>query len=111
MKTFKKMAAQGDVMFIRVDKLPYGLEKVNPINDHHVVAHSETGHHHTIEAEHTSFYKTGDDLLSYFSVDVPTPIIHERAFDTHEPIMIPVGDYMVRRQREYTARGFRKVQD
>ena len=43
-----RCAAQGDVMFIRVDTIPAGAKEesgAGPV----VVAHSETGHHHAID--------------------------------------------------------------
>ena len=32
-------------------------------------------------------------------------------FDTHEPIMLDDGIYRLRRQREYTPEGYRRVED
>ena len=36
---------------------------------------------------------------------------HLREFDKHEPILFEPGVYHVRRQREYTPEGFRRVED
>ena len=44
-------------------------------------------------------------------VNDPVALEHLRDYDTHEPILFEKGTYKVTRQREYTAEGFRKVQD
>lgn len=35
----------------------------------------------------------------------------ERSFDTHESILLKGGTYEIRRQREYTPEGWRRVED
>jgi len=117
MKTFTKMAAQGDFIIMRIKALPKGLVKVAPVQGKHIVAHSETGHNHVMEAEHVTAYKsekiTDDSKLFelFFSVEKDTPIEHLRSFDTHETLLVPAGDYIVKRQREYVPEGFRKAAD
>lgn len=117
MKTFTKMAAQGDFIIIRIGKLPEGLIKIAPTNGKHIVAHSETGHNHVMEAERVTAYKdakiTDDSKLfeMFFSVEQDTPIEHLRSFDTHETLLVPAGNYIVKRQREYVPEGFRKAAD
>lgn len=117
MKTFKNIAAQGDFIILRVIHLPENLEQFNDVkNGKFVIAHSETGHDHVMVMDRVKAYKpakTNDretfDL--YLTVEEPTPIVHERSFDTHEPILVPPGNYVVKRQREYVAEGFRKAAD
>jgi len=116
MKTFTKMAAQGDFVIMRVDTIPEGLQAVQPEGNHFVIAHSETGHNHVMDREHVTVLKdqnTKDvDLYELFMVvKEPTEINHLRSFDTHEPILVPPGNYKVRRQREYTPEGFRRAAD
>ncbi len=114
MKTFKKVAAQGDLLIIKIDELPKGLVKQQSETDRHVLAHSETGHHHVIESNDVDFYKIADnDMRSYIVVKgiIDKAIDHLRNFDTHESIAIPPGIYELRRQREYIPEGWRKVQD
>lgn len=114
-KTFKNQAAQGDVMFIRVDILPEGLAKLKSENGKFVVAHSETGHNHIIrEDKGISFYANDNDktFTAYLVVDNTKCLVeHERSFDTHESIQIDNGIYKVVRQREYTPEGLRRAQD
>ena len=112
MKKFEKVAAQGDVMIIRIDDLPDHLMEVLPEDGKHVVAHSETGHHHTIVASRVKYFRPDEDAFTgYVSVKEETPLVHERGFDTHESIQLPPGNYMLRRQREYTLEGYRMAQD
>lgn len=117
MKTFTKMAAQGDFIILRIPSIPANVERLTPdARGHIVVAHSETGHDHVMVADRVEAYKpTGVkdvDLYEMFlSVKAPTEINHLRSFDTHETLLVPEGDYMVRRQREYVAEGFRRAQD
>lgn len=117
MKTFINTAAQGDLMLRRIDKLPKGATMVNPENGVFVVAHSETGHHHVIEAApNVALFSAGDPMVSYLQVieaadATETLLKHLRGFDTHETISIPQGNYEIRRQREYTPEGWRRVED
>ena len=112
MKTFDKIAAQGDTLFIKIDALPAGVETVEPENGKNVVAHSETGHHHVIDAATTTLYRLPEEIYEAFLVvEQPADLTHERSFDTHEPIRFEPGVYRVRRQREYTPEGYRRAAD
>lgn len=117
MQTFTNRACQGDLMIARIDSIPSKAEKVKAEKGRFVVAHSETGHDHVIaERPNVSLYSTGDPMVSYLQViqaeeEVETILEHLRNFDTHEPIKIPPGNYEIRRQREYTPEGWRRVED
>ena len=116
MKTFNRMAAQGDFIIIQIAEIPDNVELMSPENGKIVVAHSETGHNHVMEAERVTAYKTKDvkevDLYEMFlNVEAPTKIEHLRSYDTHETLLVPTGKYRIRRQREYVAEGFRRAQD
>jgi len=116
MKTFTKMAAQGDFIIFRVNEIPANIEPIAAEGDHIVVAHSETGHNHVMERTHVQAFKEAGtkeaDLYKLFLlVDQPTEINHLRSHDTHETLLVPPGKYEIRRQREYVAEGFRKAQD
>ncbi len=118
MNTFKNQAAQGDLLIRRVDAIPAGLADMKPENGAYIVAHSETGHHHVIDAApRVRVYETSDPMLSYLEVieatDEAEAVIlrHMRGHDTHAPIAIPPGTYELRRQREYTPEGWRRAQD
>lgn len=118
MNTFKNQAAQGDLLLRRVDAIPQGLKKAAVENGVYIVAHSETGHHHVIDARPTvEVFETADPLVSYLRVIEATEeteaviLRHMRGHDTHAPITIPPGNYELRRQREYTPEGWRRAQD
>jgi len=44
-------------------------------------------------------------------VVMPTPIVHERDFDTHAPLLPAAGKYEIRRQREHIPGGYRRAAD
>lgn len=115
--TFKNCAAQGDIMLRRIVSLPPDAKPISANKGFFVVAHSETGHNHVIaESANVKLYSTGDPLVSYLEVidatdRMETLLEHLRSFDTHKTIAIPPGVFEVRRQREYTPEGWRRVED
>ena len=115
--TFKTCAAQGDCVIRRIDKLPPGLKPADAENGLFIVAHSETGHHHVIDAEPNVQWFAGDDpMVSYLQVVEATDaaeclLRHLRDYDTHETIVIPPGNYELRRQEEWSPEGWKQVQD
>jgi hypothetical protein len=117
MKTFKDCAAQGDLLIRRIVALPKDAKPLLAEKGVFVVAHSETGHNHVIaERPSVSLFTTGDPMISYLQVveaadATETLLEHLRSFDTHETIQIPAGTYEIRRQREYTPEGWRRVED
>ncbi len=108
MKTINKIGAQGDVIFRRVVKLPEGCTK----NADLVVAHSETGHNH-VATSGELWVKDG--MLSYLVCNGPVQIEHKRDWDTHETLELrgtgPEIIWEIRRQREYTPEGWRRIED
>jgi len=103
-------AFQGDLMFRRIDALPPGLTA--SLGDEHVVAHSETGHHHV--ALGGAYYQSPDPLLAYLVTAKPTLVEHRRSTDTHQSLLLNGHAEVVweiRRQREYTPEGWRRVED
>lgn len=118
MKTFEKQAAQGDMLFIRLPDdwtPPENAEEVKPENGVYIVGHSETGHHHVIDRQSTkstTMYRLPDSIYDCFlKVEEQALVEHERPYDTHETIGLKPGNYHVKRQREYTPEGFRRVAD
>ena len=116
-RTFKTQAAQGDLLLRRVTALPAGVKSAPTVDGTFIVAHSETGHNHVIDARpHVRVYDTEDPLLSYLEVieatdATETLLRHLRGHDTHETISISPGVYELRRQREYTPEGWRRAAD
>lgn len=115
MKTFVNQAAQGDCLIRRIDALPANIEPAIPEGAHHIMAHSETGHNHVIEAdpENVRVYNDPSDPLKAYLEVLATDVQlqHRRAHDTHETINVTPGKYEIRRQREYMPEGFRRAAD
>ncbi len=108
MITFKNQCAQGDVVFLRVKELPGNAKATT----NKVVAHSETGHHHMFSKDSgVTMYEVGDPMICYLRVESASLLEHHRPFDTHESISFSPGIYEMRRQREYTPEGLRRVED
>jgi hypothetical protein len=101
------------VFFVRVEKIPAGIPQAKALRGAYVVAHSETGHHHTVQADGTVLYEgPADPFTCYLRVDAQyAEIVHHREHDTHETLRLAQGTWLVRRQREYTPEGFRRVED
>lgn len=120
MKTFTTTAAQGDVLFIKRTALPTNATPVAPSDGRLTITHSETGHDHIMvldkpktksDTPAVEMFATDNPLIAWLKVNRPTALEHLRPHDTHEPILFTPGIYEVRRQREYTAEGFRRAQD
>lgn len=116
MQVVNRMAAQGDFIIMRIDNIPDNLEPLKDVNGQYIIAHSETAHNHLMERTHVDAYvaenvKEVDLYEMFLNVKEPTEIVHHRSFDTHETLLVPPGNYKVRRQREYTPEGFRKAAD
>lgn len=111
--TFKNQAAQGDLLLRRIKKLPEDLVERKAEGGKHVLAHSETGHDHWINEHEAKVFDTADrnPLICYLQLAGNTTLEHARPFDTHQSISISPGVYEVRRQREYTPQGWRRVED
>ncbi len=118
MKTVSKCAAQGDVLFRKVQSIPVGFDRQER-SGAVVVAHSETGHNHEVESLGCfHFTKPTDAMVSYLQLSDGcgdgVDVIHRRAFDTHETLRLlgkPGDVFEVRRQREWTPEGWRRVED
>lgn len=117
MKTFSKIAAQGDLLLRKIASLPKNVKALTAQNGVFVVAHSETGHNHVIDAKPNVQWFAGENSeVTYLQVieatdATETVLRHLRGHDTHEPIVIPAGVFELRRQREYTPEGWRRVED
>lgn len=112
MRTFVNTCAQGDVYARRIDRLPANAVKVEPVRGQVIVTHSESGHHHVMDAGAVTMYRLPNSIMDcLLVVDQPTALRHLRPHDTHEPILFAPGAYHARRQREHTPQGWRRVED
>ncbi len=118
MKTIKNVAFQGDMMVRRVASVPSGATPQKTENGLVILTHSETGHHHAIDATDgvALFQDPKDPLVAYLQLDgiEYADVVHHRPWDTHETLRLlgaPAKKtvYEVRRQREYTPEGWRRV--
>lgn len=122
MKTFNRVAAQGEAYILRVADgtvaaLTESLNQTPAEGDQHIIAHSETGHHHVMDRDNVEVYvpKEVDQNsavgILYLIVKEPTSLDHLRTFDTHESLLFTPGEYKITLQQEYTPEGYRRVAD
>lgn len=102
--------AQGDLNIFAITQIPAGLDELQPEGGQHILAHSETGHHHVIDGNTVRVFEQ-DEFVSYLDVRETAKVVHLRSFDTHAPVSLPPGQYRITRQREYTPEGFRIAAD
>ena len=123
MTAVQTIAAQGDLLVLRVESMPGGLEERAAVEGAHVVAHSETGHHHVatpVGDVSLRYWAPPEDdtgpeagLVAYLQVvgEGHAELRHLRGWDTHQTISLPPGMWQLRRQREHTVDGWRRVED
>lgn len=95
MQTFKNTAAQGEVAIDRVEALPPDAKKIEPVDGVYILGHSETGHHHVIEARPgVDVYEGTENGMRCFYTILGNPgsaLKHLRPHDTHEAIGYDAG--------------------
>ena len=97
------MKRQGDLLFVEVTHIPDDAVK----QDHGVIAEGEiTGHKHQI-SEGTQAVLMIAAGVSYINAIREAAIEHEE----HNTVVLPPGQWEVRRQREYEPSGWRQVAD
>lgn len=104
------MFRQGDVLVVPVGAMPADLERVPLESGRLVLAHGEvTGHAHVVEGAAELFTPADVDELErrFLRVEQEAQLVH----DEHSTIVLPPGDYEVRRQREYAPEAPRFVAD
>ena len=106
---FKKIAAQGEITVIRLGGVPRDKKlpgvAIKAEGGNFVIGHSETGHHHVIEANGASVSvldKQPEGMRVLRAIlENPTSLDHLRDHDTHDPIMLEPGLYEFRIGREF----------
>jgi hypothetical protein len=105
MLNFDKTAAQGEIYIRRIDAIPSDAEPFKSENGKFVIGHSESGHNHTMLMEHAVVSRAKNApagmTVLYALLDGPNALIHERGYDTHEPIALQPGMYEFRSGREF----------
>lgn len=88
----------GEVLLLPVDKLPEGRSTTHKS---FVVGHSETGHHHVLEAtKEFEVTRISDDEL-YVRLFEPAKLVHKKTVNRHNDLTIIPGSYKVIRKSEY----------
>jgi hypothetical protein len=100
--------AQGEVYARRIDKLPSGVDltPMRPTDGRLIVAHSESGHHHTFAASSVEVLErpatrnsAGVEIL-YAIVKEPATL-DQHAASPHGSLVFDPGIYELRIAREY----------
>jgi hypothetical protein len=108
---FQHIGAQGEITVRRIGdlpkdrKLPKGYTAMMPKGARFVIGHSETGHHHVIDAAGATVGvmdrpPAGMRVL-HMILENPLAVEHLRGHDTHETITNEPGVYEVRIAREF----------
>ncbi|MDX2253311.1 MAG: hypothetical protein NW202_13580 [Nitrospira sp.] len=106
------MKFQGDIVIVEVPSIPSTATRKEPENGRHIVAHSETGHHHFVNAADAVHFQAEDPNVCYLQMLTDSPVVHDRAWDTHAPQMLDGGKcYIGIRQVEKSPEGWRRVAD
>jgi hypothetical protein len=105
---------QGDVYLKQIDILPkidhkkYICTEGIQIEGAIILAHGEvTGHKHAIYDGNAILVKSKDTNDFFLMVIKPSELKHEE----HDTITLPIGNYKVVRQREYSPTEIRRVAD
>jgi len=96
----KEIYRQGDVMIIKVDSIPTGLEPRKRDNGKIVLAYGEvTFHTHAIKCKDALAFNSQDEI--YLDLKSRTEVLHEE----HNPIPLNPGFYRVIHQKEFGTEG------
>lgn len=100
---------QGDVLIEEVLMLPDSIQPVPRSEDGLVIlAHGEaTGHHHSFSAQSSVSLLEAPGGERFLTIERSATLKHQE----HDPITLPVGNYRVRRQREYSPEAIYNVLD
>lgn len=95
-----KAIRHGEIMLVPVSDIPGGKTAEHK---KFVVGHSETGHHHVLEAApHQVFTVTETDKKElFFRLFQPTKLVHKKATDRHKDLTIAPGLYKRFHDTEY----------
>lgn len=97
---------QGDLLFREVKLIPKGDWKKRKTG--HILEGEATGHIHRIDdLKAAEVLECGDSLCLSVTADGGVAIVHE----DHGTLTLPVGNYEVVRQREYSPETIKNVAD
>jgi len=113
MKSFHKVAAQGEITIIRLGDVPANYSPLpkdsKPLSLERgvlIIGHSETQHDHVLEHTRGATVSVLDKApegmrVLHMILTEPNSLVHERGHDTHETIELPAGEYDIRIAREF----------
>lgn len=117
-RKFRNLSSQGDVFLMRVKEIPSDATQIKPTQEDgsYIVAHSESGHHHILEATKPDFLSVFRDVSGRLFAEVregsSALLWHNKSDKTkHNPIEVPAGSFQIKRAKEYTPQGMRQVAD
>ena len=111
MKDSRTPIQHGEVLMVPVTRAP--KSKTKKVTSQ-IIAHSETGHHHVVEAKQ-EFEVMGDldkqDL--YLRLFEPAKLVHKKAIEKHRDIVVAPGDWKILHKSEYDpwAKRIQRVMD
>lgn len=98
----KDLTRHGENLFIRVSALPKEaklIEKGNKL----VVAHSESGHHHTLTVAKEAEIKVFElDGVTYLDIPLKAKLQHQKEYEKHPDIIMHPGIWKKLTQRNYS---------
>ena len=98
--TQTKATIHGENILVPVEALPKG--KVTKHNLY-MVGHSESGHHHVLEAPKGAKFSVVEDMMKQVFIEVtePSQLVHKKSFDIHETLTVEPGVYRIAHAVEY----------
>ncbi len=104
----------GEVILKPISKIPSEAKLVKTTNKY-IVAHSETGHHHVLEATDLSKFKVFSwNGETYLEVSAMTDLLHEKSGkDVHKTHKIIPATYkvIIKKSYDYFKKAMTKVRD
>jgi len=95
----KRPILHGENAIVPIEKMPEGKTKRYT---KYIVGHSETGHHHVLEAVRgQEFDILVQDGEIYFTNTFEAKVTHKKLHDIHETKVVAPGIYKVSRKLEY----------
>lgn len=106
---------QGELAFqkmVETQVIPPEYEKVDSSGGMHLLAESQSGHHHTVSADAVDMYRKSDDEFNTYLVVHETTLARHLKDGGHSPLELVAGErYRVRHQRQSTPEGYARVVD
>jgi len=109
----RKAIPQGDMYLIPILAIPSEAKPVEAEKGAYICTHSETGHHHVVMERPTVKMFSGMDMFRDFLLieGEPANLEHLRDHHTHETQEIPVGAWLIQRQRQPGPEGWQRAVD